>query len=89
MRWQRLAQSVPLDRRLEQKLWDAFRQPIDEAFNRKTAEREQAQAQLGARDRAVLEASKALQAANTSQDAQRIRQAMADFNGGRFGRMPA
>ena len=88
-RWQRLAQSVPLDRRLEQKLWDAFRQPIDQAFQRKTAEREQAQAQLGARDRAVLDASKALQAANSSQDAQRIRQAMADLEAALSGQLQA
>ncbi|NBW24177.1 MAG: DUF349 domain-containing protein, partial [Betaproteobacteria bacterium] len=79
-RWQRLAQGVPLERRLEQKLWDAFRRPIDEAFNRKTAEREKAQAHLGARDRAVIDASQALQAANASNDAQRIRQAMADLD---------
>jgi len=37
---------VPLDRRHEQKLWDAFRAPIDEAFNRKTAEREKASAAM-------------------------------------------
>ena len=36
-RWQAEAHVVPLDRRQEQKLWDAFRKPIDEAFNRKTA----------------------------------------------------
>ena len=35
-RWQAEAQAVPLDRKHEQKLWDAFRKPIDEAFNRKT-----------------------------------------------------
>jgi ATP-dependent RNA helicase SUPV3L1/SUV3 len=33
---------VPLDRKYEQKLWDAFRKPIDDAFNRKSAEREKA-----------------------------------------------
>ena len=88
-RWQRLAQGVPLDRRLEQKLWDAFRRPIDEAFNRKTAERERAQAQLGARDRAVIDASKALQEANASNDAQRIRQAMADVEAALRGQLQA
>ncbi|NBQ76790.1 MAG: DUF349 domain-containing protein, partial [Acetobacteraceae bacterium] len=88
-RWQRLAQGVPLDRRLEQKLWDAFRRPIDEAFNRKTAEREKAQAQLGARDRAVIDASKALQEANASNDAQRIRQAMADLDAALRGQLQA
>lgn len=76
-RWQAEAQAVPLDRRQEQKLWDAFRKPIDEAFARKSAAREQGAAQLGARDRAVLDASKALEAANASGDAQRIREAMA------------
>lgn len=75
-RWQAEAHRVPIDRRHEQKLWDAFRKPIDEAFNRKTAEREKAQGALGERDRAVLDASKALQAANASGDAQAIRAAM-------------
>lgn len=75
-RWQAEAQTVPLDRKQEQKLWDAFRKPIDEAFNRKTAERERNAEQLSARDRAVLEASKALEAANASGDAQKIRAAM-------------
>lgn len=76
-RWQAEAQSVPLDRKHEQKLWDAFRKPIDEAFNRKTAERERASTELSARDRVVLEASKALEAANAGGDAQKIRQAIA------------
>lgn len=76
-RWQALAHRVPLDRRQEQKLWDAFRKPIDDAFNRKSAAREQAQAALSARDRQVLEASKALDAANASGDAHAIRNAMA------------
>ncbi|RYF65403.1 MAG: DUF349 domain-containing protein, partial [Comamonadaceae bacterium] len=78
-RWQAEAQTVPLDRKHEQKLWDAFRKPIDEAFNRKTAERERATTELSARDRAVLDASKALEAANATGDAQRIRSAMADL----------
>lgn len=76
-RWQAEAHRVPIDRRHEQKLWDAFRKPIDEAFNRKTAEREQAQSALSERDRIVLDASKALQAANASGDVQAIRSAMA------------
>ncbi len=75
-RWQVEAHRVPIDRRHEQKLWDAFRKPIDEAFNRKTAEREKAQSALSERDRVVLEASKALQAANAAGDAQAIRHAM-------------
>lgn len=76
-RWQAEAHAVPIDRRQEQKLWDAFRKPIDEAFNRKTAEREQAQVALSDRDRSVLEAAKALEQANASGDAQAIRSAMA------------
>jgi predicted transcriptional regulator len=76
VRWQQEAQRVPMDRRQEQKLWDAFRKPLDEAFNRKTAERERADAALGERDRMVLEASRALQAANASGDAQAIRSGM-------------
>lgn len=36
-RWQAEAQAVPLERRLEQKLWEAFRDPIDAAFKRHPA----------------------------------------------------
>ncbi len=78
-RWQAEAQSVPLERRHEQKLWDAFRKPIDEAFNRKTAEREHTAVQTSAHDKTVLAASKALEAANASGDAQAIRAAMASL----------
>ncbi len=76
-RWQAQAHQVPIDRRQEQKLWDAFRKPIDEAFNRKTQEREKAEASLGQRDRVVIDAAKALQAANAGGDAQLIRSAIA------------
>jgi ATP-dependent RNA helicase SUPV3L1/SUV3 len=65
-RWQAEAQSVPLERKFEQKLWDAFRKPIDDAFNRKTQEREKADQALGQRDRVVLDAAKALEAANAT-----------------------
>lgn len=77
-RWQAEAQGVPLDRKHEQKLWDAFRKPLDEAFNRKGAERSRAPAleDMSAYDRAVFEAAKALQAANASGDVQQIRAAM-------------
>ena len=75
-RWQAEAQTVPLDRKHEQKLWDAFRKPIDDAFNRKSADRERAATELSDRDRAVLEASKAVEAANASGDAQQIRAAL-------------
>jgi hypothetical protein len=76
-RWQAEAHTVPMDRRQEQKLWDAFRKPIDDAFNRKTLEREKAQTSLNAHDRTVLDAAKALEAANASGDAQAIRAAVA------------
>lgn len=79
-RWQAQVHEVPIDRRLEQKLWDAFRKPIDDAFSRKTAERQKAEATLGVRDRAVLAASKALEAANATGDAQSIRAAMAELD---------
>lgn len=75
-RWQAEAQSIALERRHEQKLWDAFRKPIDEAFQRKSAERERAASALSAHDRAVLDAAQSLEAANASGDAQRIRSAM-------------
>ncbi|GAC1525541.1 MAG: hypothetical protein NVS2B4_01580 [Ramlibacter sp.] len=75
--WQAEAQAVPLDRKHEQKLWDAFRKPIDEAFQRKTTDRERATAELSERDRAVLDASRALEAANAGGDAHKIRAAMA------------
>ena len=71
-RWQHEAQGVPIERKQEQKLWDAFRKPIDDAFQRKTAEREQAAAALGEFDRMVLEASKAVEAATATGDAQQI-----------------
>ena len=76
-RWQAEAHRVPIDRRQEQKLWDAFRKPIDEAFNRKTTERERAESALSARDKVVSDAAKALETANASADAAMIRQAIA------------
>lgn len=75
-RWQVEAQSVPLDRKQEQKLWDAFRKPLDEAFNRKGQERDRAASALSDRDRQVLEASRAVEAANATGDAQKIRGAL-------------
>ena len=75
--WTHEAQSMPLDRKFEQKLWDAFRHPIDEAFNRKTQDREKAASAMGEHDKHVLESSKALQAANASGDGQQIRAAIA------------
>ncbi|MGO4391034.1 DUF349 domain-containing protein [Variovorax sp. M-6] len=87
-RWQQEAQSVPLDRRHEQKLWDAFRAPIDEAFNRKTAEREKVSAAMSDHDRHVLNASKALEAANNTGDAQKIRAAVAQLEAALRGEAP-
>ncbi len=87
-RWQAEAQTVPLDRRHEQKLWDAFRAPIDEAFNRKTAEREKVSAAMSEHDRNVLDASKALDAANASGDVQKIRAAVALLEGALRGEAP-
>ena len=71
-RWQHEAQGVPIERKQEQKLWDAFRKPIDDAFQRKTVEREKAAASLGEFDRMVVDAAKALEAANVTGDAQKI-----------------
>ena len=88
-RWQSEAHIVPMDRRQEQKLWDAFRKPIDDAFNRKTQEREKAQTTLNARDRSVLDAAKALEAANASGDAQAIRAAMAGLDAALSGQAQA
>ena len=71
-RWQHEAQGVPIERKQEQKLWDAFRKPIDDAFQRKTVEREKAAAALGEHDRYVLDAAKAVELAAASGDAQKI-----------------
>ncbi len=75
-RWQEEAHVVVLDRKHEQKLWDAFRQPIDEAFSRKSSVREQSQAALTPHDKAVVEAAKALESATAKGDAVAIRAAM-------------
>ncbi len=88
-RWQIEAQSVPVERKQEQKLWDAFRKPIDDAFNRKGAEREQAAAAASVHDKAVLEAVKALDAANASGDVQKIRTAMAAVEAAGRGQLAA
>ncbi|MBU3647605.1 MAG: DUF349 domain-containing protein [Limnohabitans sp.] len=75
-RWQEEAHAVVLDRKQEQKLWDAFRQPIDEAFARKSSSREQSQAALTPHDKAVVDAAKALESATAKGDASAIRAAM-------------
>ncbi len=76
-RWQAEAQAVPMDRKQEQKLWDAFREPIDAAFARKSSDRERSAVALNAHDQRVLDASREVEAASQSGDAQRIRVAMA------------
>ena len=78
--WQAEAQSVPLDRKTEQKLWDTFKATIDSAFAKKdearNAAREAHIASLSVHDKAVLEASKALDAANAAGEASKIQAAM-------------
>lgn len=75
-RWQQEAHAVPLERKQEQKLWEAFRKPIDEAFERKGSERSKSASALSEHDKLVLDAAKALEAANAGGDAQQIRAAM-------------
>lgn len=87
-RWQAEAHAVPLERKHEQKLWEAFRQPIDEAFARKSTEREKAATALSAHDQRVLDASRALEAASASGDAQRIRLAMNELEAAVAGQPP-
>ena len=87
-RWQEEAQAVVLDRRLEQKLWDAFRQPIDEAFARKSNVREQAQAALTPIDKAVMEASKAVESAVAKGDVSAIRAAIQNLEKVSRGELP-
>lgn len=79
-RWQAESQSIALDRKLAQKLWDAFSQPLDEAFQRKTQERTVQGRALSAHDQAVLDASNALEKAIAQGDALLIRQAMQHLN---------
>jgi hypothetical protein len=76
-RWQADAQSIALDRKHEQKLWDAFRQPLDEAFARKTTARAPAAEALSEHDREVVQAAQAVQQACEAGDATAISQAVA------------
>ncbi|MDD2727643.1 DUF349 domain-containing protein [Malikia sp.] len=78
-RWQQEAHAVLLERKQEQKLWEAFRKPIDEAFERKGSERSKSASALSEHDKLVLDAAKALEAANAGGDAQQIRAAMQDL----------
>jgi hypothetical protein len=88
-RWQAEAQVIALDRKAEQKLWEAFRDPIDQAFARKGQDRERVQAEVSAHDKAVLAAVSALDAANASADAQQIRAAIAALQEAVQNREPA
>ncbi len=78
--WQVEAQSVPLDRKTEQKQWDNFKATIDSAFAKKdevrNASRAAYMATLSVHDKAVLEASKALDDANATGEAGKIQAAM-------------
>ena len=78
--WQEEAHTVALDRRQEQKMWDAFRQPIDEAFarnkNAPRGPREPSLESLSPHDRDVFAAAKALERASASGDASQIHAAM-------------
>jgi ATP-dependent RNA helicase SUPV3L1/SUV3 len=71
-RWQAEAQTVPLERRHEQKLWDAFRGPIDAAFKRKDEVRQAQRQALSAHDQRVLDAATALERAAEQGDAAAI-----------------
>lgn len=84
-RWQADAQSISLDRKHEQKLWDAFRQPLDEAFARKTTSRAPAAEALSEHDRRVVEAAQAVQAACDAGNATAIAQAVATLNAASMG----
>ncbi len=79
-RWQIESQAVALERKLAQKLWDAFRQPLDEAFQRKTQDRSSQSQALSAHDQMVLDASHALENAIAQGDVSIIRQAMQHLN---------
>ncbi len=88
-RWQHEAQGMPIERKQEQKMWDAFRKPIDDAFQRKTLEREKAASALGEFDRLVVDAAKAVEAATASGDAQQIHAAAKALEAIVRGQVPA
>ena len=75
-RWQDESHVVPIDRKLAQRLWDEFKKPLDEAFQRKSAERAQVVHAMSAHDELVLAASKALEQAIAEADAGKIKAAM-------------
>ncbi len=75
-RWQDESHVVPIDRKLAQRLWDEFKKPLDEAFQRKSAERAQVAHSMSAHDELVLKASHALDQAVQEADASKIKIAM-------------
>ncbi len=75
-RWQDESHVVPIDRKLAQRLWDEFKKPLDEAFQRKSAERAHVAQSMSAHDELVLEASRALEQAIREADAAKIKAAM-------------
>ncbi len=78
-RWQQVSQTIAIDRRLGQKLWESFRQPIDEAFarNPKPArgpgrQAPASRAPLTPHEQAVMAATQELEQAIAQRDAARI-----------------
>ncbi len=88
-RWQAEAQRVPLERKLEQKMWEAFRGAIDAAFAAKSAERERAQSAMSDRDREILGLSKAVDEAVAGGDARQIQAAVGALNAALSGKASA
>jgi hypothetical protein len=78
-RWQAQVHAVPIDRRLEQKLWDTFRKPIDAAFERKSQERQKAEQALSARDKQVMDAAKAVETAIAAAEVHAIKTAITNL----------
>lgn len=82
-RWQQVSQHLAIDRRLSQKLWEAFRQPIDEAFARNPKPARNAggraapasRAPLSPHEQAIMAATQALEQAIAERDATKIQAA--------------
>lgn len=78
--WRTEAQALLLERRLEQKLWDAFRKPLDAAFAEKENSKKADSAAQSALEQAIEAGIAALDAANASGDAQAIHAALANLD---------
>lgn len=91
--WQAEAQSVLLERKAEQKYWDEFKGTLDQAFAKKDELRQAARtahlASLSAHDKAVLEASKALEEATASGHVTAIQTTMQALQAALRGQAPA